>query len=538
MNAKDFTGTWTLAMLALKRDRLRLVAWVVGISLITAMMVASFGGILATEQDVINMINAHATNPVTRLFLGPASGTSLGGFMMFRVSTVIAVTIAFFGILTVVRHTRENEENGCEELTGSTVVGRQASLMAALLVTTAANVVLGVLLAVAFIANGQEVLGSFVAGAALAAVGVAFAGVAAITAQLTDTSRGANGMAGMIMAVAFLASGLGNALGEFRPASLEVISAWPVWLSPFGWYQQMLAFHQNNWWPLLLFAAFLPLAAIAAFVLNSRRDVGAGIMPARKGPAVAPASLLSPLGLAWRLQRKLFFAWAVAVLLFGAVLGASVSELSEQMADLERAGQVFGDIFSMHETFAMALAAILGGFVIFYTIPAFMRMVTEEAKGLAEPVLATAVSPGKWMLSHAVCFMLGSFMLLLLLGVGSSAATLFEADIRWYKVVESALVQMPAVLVLAGFASMTFGLAPRWSGTLSWAGLIVCLVTGPFLGPALDLPQWVQNISPFTHIPAPTETVSAAPLIVLLLVAAAFTAVGFYSFCQRRLRTS
>lgn len=538
MKANAFAGTFTLAGLIIRRDRIRLAAWVVGIALVSGMMFVAFGEMLETEQDIINMTIAHGSNPVMRIMLGPASGASLGNFIMFRISTMIAVTIAFFGILTMVRHTRQNEETGCEELTGSTVLGRQASVMAALIVTAAACVVLAALLAIAFIANGQAVTGSFVAGAALGSVGIAFAGVAAITAQLADTSRGANGMAGMILAAMFLISGLGNAFGELRQASLEVISAWPVWLSPFGWYQQMLAFHHNRWWPLLLFAAFLALTAIAAFMLNRKRDVGAGIIPARKGPAVASASLLSPLGLALRLQRKMFVAWAISVVIVGGILGAALSDLNEQMGNLERSDQIFGDIFAMQETFAMALVAIIGGFVVFYTVSAAMRMVTEEASGLAEPVLATAVSPIKWILSHTICFMVGSFLILVLLGLSGSVSALFEADIRWYKVVESALLQTPAVLVLAGFAVMTFGLVPRWSGTLSWAGLIICIMAGPFLGPGLNLPQWAQNISPFSHIPAPAETVTAAPIIVLLLVAAAFTAIGFYAFCRRRFRTS
>ncbi len=536
MKTSAYLGTGTLVLLALKRDRIRLAIWILGTALLLGFMVAAFGAMLPTDQDIINMATAHGSNPVMRVFLGPISGVSLGGFMMFRISTTFAVIIAFFGILTVTRHTRDNEETGCEELTGSTVVGRHAGLLAALIVTTAGNILLAVLLALAFIVNGHPAGGSFAAGAALGSVGIAFAGVAAITAQLADTTRGANGMAGLAMGAAFLISGAGNMLGDFNAATIKITSAWPVWLSPFGWYQQIHAFYQNNWWIILLFAAFLILSANAAFMLNSRRDVGMGMIPARKGPAAASPGLLSPMGLAWRLQRKLFMVWAIAAAMFGAVLGGATTELSEKMSGMERA-DVLGDIFGMNETFTMALVAILGPFIAFYTMQAFLRMVSEEANGLTEPILATAVTRLKWILSHATCFVLGTLAVLLALGLGGAVAAIIEPDIRVLKVLEAAMTQAPAILILAGFSIMMFGLAPRWSPTLAWAALIISIVAGPFLGPALDLPQWVQNISPFTHTPAVTEPAIATPIIVLLVIAAALAAGGLVSFSRRSMRT-
>ena len=70
------------------------------------------------------------------------------------------------------------------------------------------------LLGLAMIANGQPSAGSFAAGAAIAAVGVAFTGVAAVTSQLSSTARGANGLAMAALAVAFVVSGVGNMLGH------------------------------------------------------------------------------------------------------------------------------------------------------------------------------------------------------------------------------------------------------------------------------------------------------------------------------------
>ena len=92
-------------------------------------------------------------------------------------------------------------------------------------------------------------------GVGVAAVGVVFTGVAAVTVQLASTTRGAIGLAGAVLGVAFLLAGVGNMLGTPDTVALRVTSAWPAWLSPIGWAQQMRPFGGNHWWPLVLFLA-------------------------------------------------------------------------------------------------------------------------------------------------------------------------------------------------------------------------------------------------------------------------------------------
>ncbi len=62
-----------------------------------------------------------------------------------------------------------------------------------------------------------------------------------------------------------------------------------------------------------------------------------------------------------------------------------------------------------------------------------------------------------------------------------------------------ALVQLPAVWVLAGITVALFGLVPRIA-VAAWGVLGACLLLGQ-LGPLLELKQWVMDISPFTHVP-------------------------------------
>jgi len=94
------------------------------------------------------------------------------------------------------------------------------------------------------------------------------------------------------------------------------------------------------------------------------------------------------------------------------------------------------------------------------------------------------------------------------------------------------VVQIPATLVLGGLAVALFGWLPRLT-SLAWAALLLALLLGQ-LGQLLQLPQWLMDLSPYTHIPlVPTEDVRWTPLIVLTLIAAALIGAGVAGFRRR-----
>jgi ABC-2 type transport system permease protein len=286
MNA--FRGTAALTTLAVRRDRYRLSAYVLGLAgflgATAAMIVAD------TDASQRETARVFAGNAAMRM-LGLSSGASDGGYTMLRDYLLLAILAALMSVLAVVRHTRQNEETGRAELVGAAAVGRYAGLAAALLVTIAANVVLAVALGIALIVNGQPAASSLLAGASVSAIGVVFAGVAAVTVQLSSTTRGASGLAAALLGLAFVLSGVGNMLGSVDASGLRASSDWPAWLSPIGWGQQMRPFGGDNWWPLsLVTIAFVVLVSVAG-VLVAQRDVGRGILAERRGHAEARPSL-------------------------------------------------------------------------------------------------------------------------------------------------------------------------------------------------------------------------------------------------------
>jgi ABC-2 type transport system permease protein len=73
---------------------------------------------------------------------------------------------------------------------------------------------------------------------------------------------------------------------------------------------------------------------------------------------------------------------------------------------------------------------------------------------------------------------------------------------------------------------------PRAAGWLGWA--LVALSTLVLVGSLLDLPQWLLDVSPLTHVPlVPVDDVRATPLLVLAAVGIAAWAVGIVALVRR-----
>ncbi|MEV6811719.1 anibiotic ABC transporter [Micromonospora sp. NPDC051296] len=535
----SFTGTGRLARLAVRRDRIRLAIWVLGTPLVGYALAESVAGLYPDEQTRLGYAETAVSSVVARAFNGPIAGTELGAVVVTETYLTLALLAALLSTFAVVRHTRQNEETGRAELLGASAVGRYALLTAALVVVVGANLLAAALLALAFIGTGLPVAGSLAAAAAIAGVGAAFTGIAAVTAQLSVTSRGANALAAASVGVAFLLRATGDVLGERAADGVRLVSAPPTWLSPLGWGTQVRAFGGERWWVLALPVALLVAGVAVAFLLAERRDVGAGLLAARRGPARAASGLLSPAGLTWRLHRGALAGWAVAVAVLGLSFGVAGHEVDAMISENPAAAEVIAQLGGGSKLVEAYLATMLGLFALTigaYVVQALLRTRGDEADGVLEALLATAVSRTRWLGTQVLGAVLGALALVLLGGVTTGLGYGLAAGdpIGWtVELGGAALLRLPALLVVAGLVTALFGALPRWSVALSWAMLIAFLLLWQ-LGALLDLPQAVLNLSPYTHVPsAPATHPTALPLVGLTAVAAALLAVGLAAFHHR-----
>ena len=534
-----FTGTLRLVRLALRRDRVSLPAWILGMTAFLAATTAMFEDNYARHPELLAPdTQIVVENPGMRV-LGLVTGPTVGGYTLHRDALTLMVLAALMSVFAVVRHTRQAEELGREEILGAGVVGRNASLGAAVIVACGANVVLAGTLGMGMIVAGQPVTGSLAGGTSIALVGVAFTGVAAVTSQLASTTRGATGLAGAALGGSFLLAALGNMLGTTDAGGLRLTSAWPAWLSPIGWGQQMRPFADNSWWPAGLALLALGVSSWVAAVLVGRRDVGRGMLPERRGDAHARPNLLSPTGLVWRLQRGALLGWAIGMVGFGLVFGA----LSEQISGMEGAATewyaTFGGDADLLGAYWASMMQIAGMAVAAYVVTLVLRLHHDEAQGTLEPVLGTAVSRLRWLAAYAVNAAAGATLLILLFAGGvvvTGGLVLGEPVSLLRDLVGAALVQLPAVGVLGAVALVLVQLLPRWSVGLSWALVAAGIFVGPMFGPSLGLPTWLLDLSPFTHVPnAPAVAISLEPVLGLIVVFAVLAAAGVAAMHHRNL---
>ncbi len=533
-------GTLRLARLALHRDRLQLPIWVASLAGINLLTAASVTSLYPTAADRIEFARNSATNAVAVGFNGLISGTSEGAVITSQSLLILLLAVALMNTFAVVRHTRQNEETGRAELVGAAVVGRRAPLNAALLVALVGSVLVGLTNGVAMMALGLPASGSIATAAAAAGTGMAFAGVAAVAAQVAGTARGANGIAGAVVGLAFVLRTFGDMASHVDESGVKVVSGWASWLSPIGWGQQIRPYHHHEWGVLGLLAGFAIATVAASYAITARRDLGSGMIAPRPGPTHGHRALLSPIGLAWRLQRGVIIGWAVAMVVIGAVYGAVANDVDDLLAGSDSSTDIFedlgggaGDLEQIYLAASTTLStAMVGATVIQMT----NRLRSEETAGALESLLATPVSRSRWMAAHLAVALAGSVAIVTLTGAVMGLAygiSIGDASHQTARLAGAALAQWPGILVLAGFGAALFGLVPRHARAIGWGAYAACVVLGQ-IGDLLNLPQIVLDLSPFTHLPAaPARPVTVLPLVVLGAVGTVLGALGVASF-QRR----
>ena len=538
---ESFKGTGRLILLALRRDRIKLTIWAVAIIGTMAAGVPAIKEVYGANQMELNQYAVTtASSMVGRMLGGPIDGPQLGSVIMLEYFLFVAVLIAFMSSLAIVRHTRQNEEAGRSELIGSAPVGRNAMLSAALAVVVGLNVLVAICLALVLSANGLSTEGSVAMAIGLGGVGVVFAGVGAVSAQIIGTARGANAVAGAIIGAAILVRGVGDSLGKTAEDGMSVASNWLSWLSPVGWGQQMHPFVTIDWSPVYLYLVSLVVLVIVAFWLASHRDHGMGMIAAGSGRAHAKASLLSSLGLAWRLQRGVVISWTIGVAVLGALLGLTAVEFKDLFMENEQVAamlQAMGrDAGSLTDVYFAAMMGMMGFVMAGFSLQAILRLQTEESNGYLEGVLSTGVSRLKWAMSHLTIVIVGLAVMGAVAGLSTGISYALVAENAWGEIgglVIAGFVQIPAILTLVALAVLVFGLLPRLMIPVVWGVFAACLVIFQ-LGSILKLPEWVIDISPFTHTPvAPADSIEGWPLLVMSVIAIAICSIGLALFRRR-----
>ncbi|MFY1669707.1 ABC transporter permease [Plantactinospora sp. WMMB334] len=531
------SGTGTLLRFMLRRDRIRLPAWVLGLTLMMMYYVAALEGISEGPEDLAGM-TAFSESPAGALFGGPGFGydaLTIERFLAGQYGLYLYVGAALMGLLTVTRHTRAEERSGRAELVRANVVGRHAQVTAALLLTALMGVLVALLVTSVMAGNGYDLAGSLLFGAAIGVSALTFAGIATVTAQLSEYPRAAAGLAGTALGAAFLLRGLGD-MATVQGSG----PGWLSWLSPIGWSQQTAPYVHNRWWPLLISLAFVAGTAAAGYALSARRDFGAGLIPPRPGDPRAAGWLAGPLSLAFRLHRASLLGWSAALLVSGLAYGSFTQPMLDGFADApEDLVAVMGGTEDLLAGFLGLMGLTMALTVAIYAVLAVHTLRGEETDGRTEPVLATAVSRRAWIGSHLAVTAAGVPWLLFVAGLGmgvGAAASTGDASLLG-DLLLGHLAHTPAVWLVLAVAAALYALVPRAMPAV-WVVVGYALIVG-FFAPILDIPAGAVRLSPFEHIGEyPLDEIDIGAVLLLTLGAAAVAQVATLAFRRRDLSTA
>ncbi|WP_186760575.1 ABC transporter permease [Arthrobacter alpinus] len=520
------TGFWISVRFILRRNWLRLVIWAAVLAVMIPVVYDSQQQAFPT-QAARNAYAQVANTPAVAAMTGlPYAAGSLGGILVIKIWMTLAVALGFASIFLVTHNGRADEESGRTELLRSSAMGRHAYSMANYAVVGGLSVVSGALISLLCLAETLPTAGSLVMGASIAGTGLAFVGIAVICGQLSSTSRGANSLAVAILAVFYFIRAAADL--QANGGNVNVIS----WFSPIGWAQNMRPFGQNTWWPLLALLGLAVAGCALALRIETRRDLGMGILPERRGKARASEFLMHPVGLVLRLQRAPLIGWMVGAVVAGLFFGT----VAKAMTTVLEPSNAFAKAF-VGESSNM-LDGILGVFVLFtamlagaFAVQCITGARTEEAEGRLESQLAGALSRSTWLWANVLVSAVGSALMLLLggylTGVSSNGAATGS------QLAGAAFAYWPAVLLMMGVPLFLQGFAPRLSASLGWAVYGISVVVAMF-GGLFSLSESVIAATPYGAVPRlMTENFTALPILVLSAIALALGVLGFWRFSNR-----
>lgn len=526
MKNSEFVGTIRLIRLSLHQNRILRIIWLLLPGLIAIGTVSSYSSMFTTQQQLLEFINESISNPVVIGMHGHVLTNTLAGLSAWKIKVLSQLVVGIFNIIVVIKLTRSEEESGRFELLGSTVVGRQSHLASALLVAFGTNLVMGLLITLG-LSSKLPLAGSIAMGLMIALSGCLFGAMAGTAAQIADGARTASSIAISAFAAMFILSFLNNTNAE--PGGLLL-------LTPFSWFFAIRPFAGERFWIFAVILCLIFAFTIVAFMLSSKRDVGAGIFHPRSGRSEAAPRFKSSFALSWRLQRGMLLGWTAALGVFGFGIGSVNQTVAKMFSDSPSMASWVQEYGGPNEAFLALVLFVMALFTSAYALLAVLRLRSEETSMRAEPLLSASVERVKWAVSHIIFAIIGSAIIMTVIGITSGLSSGVIAGDVWgeiSKTLGASIEKLPSIWVMTGIAVLLFGLLPKIATGLSWGifGIFLIIQSVWELG---QVNQVIFNLSPFAYV-YPNHSITAMPLIILTLIAGILIIGGLKGFRHREI---
>ncbi len=538
MNA-NYSKSGFLTRFYLRRDRLRILCWLIGLAGLMAGAAAKFDTLYGTDKALATISETLKT-PAMISLLGPFTAhPPYSPALIYATEMMVFMGLftAMMNIYFAVRNTRAEEDTGVTELVRAHAIGRQSQLLAAGLELICINLLIGVVEALGLQVagmSGANTAGNWLFGIGLAFFGIMFGAFSLLVAQLVSSSRSATMGSYLVLGVLFIA----------RMAT-DVQNPDSTWFTVFGWIEKLDIYRANNWWPVALMGITTLITAGIAFLINRQRDVGAGVLPQRNGRKHASVFLAGPFSLIARLERTSIIVWLISLPLLGASYGSIFGTAGDLMKTNPAMAQLIGSDAANKAgqaivlSFAAKLSII---FVLVATVPALITLLkinTDEKKGYLEQLHARGVSRLHLFFSYTITALLTATIAFFLgiYGMAAAGNQAMKQPIQMTRYLRAFIGYWPALLVVMGIALIIIAFLPRLQNIV-WILPIYGLFS-LYLGPLVDLPDWAANFTPYGWINnVPVSTIDWQTALWMTVAGGILILIAYFGYKRRDLITN
>lgn len=532
MKKEYFVGTKELLNLYLRRDRFRIFIWI-----LLPLFMLIFHTItmisISTGKDIVSFLNEFNEDALISAIHGPIMSLNLVGATLWRAASPITLFLGIGVILTVIRHTRTDEETGRTEFMRSFSVGRYANLTAVMLLVILSTLLSSLLMTIPMKVIGSDVKGVLVFGATLFFSGVFYGGVGLLACQLKGSSSGARNIGIVFLGLGLLINILNNMGGGDTFIKL---------LSPIAWTRITTPFSGGNILGVVYCFVISVIPVLLSFTLSIKRDIGGAIFMDQIGPAEAIPSFNNPIALAWKTHKGMFTGWLVAIIL---VIGAFASVSSGMSGTISSAfAEIAGDDWmkgmNMDLLFLSIMIYIISIFVGIYSVLAMNNLKKEEIDGRNEFLLDKKIKRKKHMFSFVSVAFFGSAVLLIAMGLTGGivySVVTHKFGSEFWQIFIMGISKIPAVWILIGLFSILYGFLPK-ATDICWAiwGFFSLLEVA-WEGGIID---WsLMQLSPFasSHYTIHVDNLSIPLLIGILAISVILMFMGLVGYQRRDIIT-
>lgn len=493
-----------------------------------------------SREQIANIVNA--VPPILQGLGGkPVNVETLGGYLSYKYGTFFPLIASLWSILALSGTLAGEARRGSLEFVVSAPMTRRRVALQKLSGHIVAMVVASALIFVSLVVSGSfavlpgdEITVEAAAGYAiwLGLLGLAAGGLALAIAPFLGRGS-AIGIAGAVMFSGFIVNGYRLAIPELAPLANLTWWGWTTNHTPLG--------GEFDWASVALVGVVvvaLFAAGIEAFV---RRDIGVTTpVPTPSLPSVL-AGLRGPMGRTIGHNLPTAIAWGLGLGIFGLMLAGSAGPFVEQLGDAPDFQRLLGSIFPgidmgtvggflqlLFVEFGLVLAGLAAATLV-------AGWASDETSGRLELLLATPLARARWVLAGAAGVLVGIvvFVALAMIGIAIGAASV-GGDIAT-PVLGTSVLGLFA-MAMAGVGIAVGGLVR--SGLAAPVVVVVTIVTwfADIIGPALSLPEFVQDLALTAHYGLPmVNEWDLGGIVASVVIAVGGVAIGAWGFARRDL---